>query len=151
MEKIHLSKLINEPREKVWDTMLNDKTYREWTSVFDPSSRYEGEWREGASMRFLGGSSEEKGVSGMVSRIKDCRKPEYVAIEHLGILNNGVEDYTSEEVKKWAPSMECYTFNELGNSTEVVVDMDIQPEFKEQFEELWTKALEKLREVAERG
>ncbi|MDQ5893468.1 MAG: hypothetical protein QG640_480, partial [Patescibacteria group bacterium] len=31
MQKIHFSIQINAPKEKVWDTMLGEATYREWT------------------------------------------------------------------------------------------------------------------------
>ena len=44
MEKLHFSISIKAPKEKVWDTMLNDVTYRQWTSVFNPpGSYYEGD------------------------------------------------------------------------------------------------------------
>ncbi len=34
MEKLEFAILINAPRERVWDAMLQDGTYREWTSAF---------------------------------------------------------------------------------------------------------------------
>ncbi|MEX2593834.1 MAG: hypothetical protein WD426_13755 [Anditalea sp.] len=37
-QKLHFSKRINAPKEKVWDTMLKDETYREWTSAFTEGS-----------------------------------------------------------------------------------------------------------------
>ena len=46
----------------------------------------------------------------MSSRIKTSRKYEFVSIEHLGLVKNDVEDTTSDEVKKWTPPFENYTF-----------------------------------------
>ena len=36
MQKLNFKIDINAPKEKVWSTMLEDKTYREWTDSFSP-------------------------------------------------------------------------------------------------------------------
>ena len=99
MDRLHSSIFINAPREKVWDTMLNDVTYREWTTEFNPGSHYKGSWEEGSKILFVGPDENGEGAMGMVSRIKENRKYEFISIEHLGILKDGVEDTTSEEAK----------------------------------------------------
>lgn len=153
MEKIHLTTFINAPREKVWDTMLGDKTYREWTSVFNPGSYYKGSWDKGAKMLFLGPdpTKPDSGIEGgMVSEIAESRKPEFVSIKHVGILVNGKEDMDSEFAKKWSPAFENYTFTEKDGGTELSVDMDIIEEEKENMEAMWKKGLAKLKEMAEK-
>ncbi len=150
MQKIHFSITINAPKEKVWETMLGDATYREWTKVFHPGSYYEGTWEEGSKILFLGPDVGENGVSGMVSRIKENRKYEFISIEHLGLVANGVEDTTSEEAKKFAPAYENYTFNEMGGVTELSVDMEIGDAYKDMFDETWPKSLQALKELAEK-
>ena len=52
-EKLKYSIAINAPKEKVWHTMLDDKTYRERTAEFNPGSYYEGDWKQGSEIRFL--------------------------------------------------------------------------------------------------
>jgi hypothetical protein len=150
MQKIHFSIQINAPREKVWDVMLSDKTYREWTKAFNPGGYYKGDWNEGSKILFVGLDPVTGKEGGMVSRIKESRKPEFVSVEHLGIVNNGVEDTTSEMAKKWTPAFENYTFTEKDGGTQLDVDMDTADEMKEEFEKMWPKALELLKEVAER-
>lgn len=145
MQKIHFSIWINASREKVWDTMLGDSTYRLWTKAFDPSSYFKGDWSEGSKMLFLGSEGE-----GMVSRVKENRPYEFISLEHVGILEDGVEDTTSEKVKVWTPSFENYTFNEKGGGTEVLVDMNAPDEYKTMFEESWPKALRDLKQLAEK-
>lgn len=150
MQKLHFSTHINAPREKVWNTMLEKATYKEWTKAFNPSSTFEGSWEEGSEIRFVG--SDEEGnqqAGGMYSRIKENRLHEYLSIEHLGIIENGVVDTTSEKVKKWAPSFENYTFIEKDGGTELLVDIDIDEEYKDSFEDMWPKALLKLKEMCE--
>lgn len=150
MQKLHFSILIHAPRAKVWDTMLGDVTYRQWTEVFNPGSYFKGSWEAGSSIQFLGPDPEGGGEGGMVSHIKENRLHEFVSIEHLGMIKNGVEDTTSEQVKKWTPAFENYTFVDKGGDTELVIGIDVPDEYKTMFEEMWPKALLKLRELTEK-
>lgn len=150
-EKLHKEIHIAASRDKVWDTMLSDVTYREWTLPFNAGgSSYIGSWEEGSDIRFLGPNPETGDVGGMLSRIKESKRPEFVSVEHLGILMNGVEDYTSDEVKKWIPAFENYTFIEEDGGTKLRIDQDIETEYKEMFEGMWDAALLKLKEMCER-
>lgn len=150
MQKIHFSILISAPREKVWDTMLSEVTYPQWTTAFNPGSYFKGSWEEGSKILFLGPNPDGTGEGGMVSRIKENRPHEFISIEHLGMVNNGVEDTTSEQAMKWAPAFENYTFAEKDGGTEVLVDMDIVDEYKTMFDEMWPNALRLLKELAEK-
>ncbi|HET8736048.1 MAG TPA: SRPBCC domain-containing protein [Pricia sp.] len=144
MEKIHFKTTINAPVKKVWNTMLDDETYRQWTKAFHEGSHYKGSWEEGSKILFLGPED-----SGMVSEIAENRPHEYISIKHIGIVNKGVEDTESEEAKKWAPAFENYTFTEADGKTTVSVDMDIEEDYKEMFQEMWPNALQKLKELSE--
>lgn len=152
-QKIHFAITIDAPKKKVWDTMLEDSTFREWTAVFNPSpngsSWYEGEWKQGSPMRFVG-TGDNGRVDGMVSRIKEVRPHDFVSIEHLGVVQDGKEDLTSEMAKQFAPALENYTFVDRNGATEVQVDMDTAEEHREMFEASWPKALQKLKELAEK-
>jgi len=148
MSKLNFSILIDAPISKVWDTMLEDKTYRIWTEAFMPGSYYDGDWTRGSKILFLGPGNDGK-VGGMVSRIKDNRLHEFISIEHLGEVIDGVEDTTSDRVKDWAGALENYTFINKKGKTELVVDLDINEEFKEMFEGMWPKALQKLKSLCE--
>ena len=150
MPTLHFSVDINAPKQKVWDTMLQDATYRKWTRAFNPNgSWFEGDWRQGSTIRFVG-SGQHGERMGMVSRIKESRPPECISIEHLGFIHDGQEDTTSDEVKKWLPAFENYSFNERNGVTEVVVDVDTDDDHQAMFEEMWPKALQDLKELAER-
>lgn len=150
MEKLHFTTQINAPREKVWNTMLEDASYREWTAAFNPGSYYKGDWSEGSKILFLGPNPENGQEGGMVSRVAENRLHEFVSIEHLGIYSNGIEDTTSEEARKWAPAFENYTFIDKDGGTELQIDLDIMPDFKEEFTKMWENALVKLKELAEK-
>lgn len=83
MDKLHQEIFINAPREKVWDTMLSRETYRAWTKPFNAGSDFKGEWVEGSKMLFIGTNDDGTPGGGMVSRIKEARRPEFVSTEHL--------------------------------------------------------------------
>lgn len=149
MQKIHLSTFINAPKEKVWDTMLNDATYREWTSAFNPGSYYKGSWEEGSKILFLGPDQNGGAEGGMVSRIAENRLHEFISIEHLGVVQDGVEMTEGELVEQWAGVHENYTFTDKDGGTELTIDLDITEEEKANMEAMWLKALEKLKQISE--
>ena len=149
MQKIYFNIDINAPKEKVWNTMLEDKTYREWTEIFSPGSHYVGSWDKGSKILFLG-PNEQGIMGGMVSRIKENRLYEYISIEHLGVVQEGKEVTTSDEIKQWAGSLENYTLKEREGKTELSVDMDINDDYQDMFNDMWPNALKKLKELAEK-
>lgn len=139
---------IDAPREKVWAALWNDESYRQWTAPFGEGSRAETDWKKGSKVLFLGNSD-----SGMVSTIADNRPNEYMSFQHRGIVNKGVEDLDSEEAKKWATASEDYTLRAINKGTELTVHLrgDISQDFVDYFLDAWPKALEKLKEIAEKN
>lgn len=150
MRKFKTSIFINAPKEKVWQTLFGKDTYEQWTKPFNPDSRFEGDWSEGSKILFLGTDENGNNEGGMVSRVAKNVPNEYLSIEHLGMIENGVEDTTSEKVKAWTPSFENYALTEKDAGTEVAIDVDFAEEQMPNFEEMWEKALQKLKELSEK-
>ena len=67
------------------------------------------------------------------------------------MIMNGKEDRNSDMIKAWAGAKENYTLTGNGNETELAVDMDITAEYKDMFSQMWPKALEKVKELAEKN
>jgi hypothetical protein len=88
MKKLQFKVSINAPVTRVYDFMLgiNSKsTYEQWTSLFNPTSTYEGNWDKGNKILFIG--VDEKGEKGgMVSRIAENIPNRFVSIQHYGLL-----------------------------------------------------------------
>lgn len=145
MNKLHFSIFINAPKEKVWNTMLEDATYREWTKPFNETSYYEGDWSEGSKMYFLGIDKDSGNKGGMISRIAKNIPFEYVSIQHLGVLENGVE-------KPWeGEGFENYAFTEKDSGTQVDVELtNIPDEYMEMMHAMWPKSLDVLKSLAEK-
>lgn len=144
MEKLNFSTTINAPKEKVWQTLWEDATYRKWTSVFNPTSYADTDWKEGSKVLFLDGQG-----SGMVSRIEVNKPNEFMSFKHLGEVKDSVEDTESEKVKAWAGAHENYTLKETGNATELIVEMDMNDEYKDFFVKIFPKALEQVKILSE--
>lgn len=139
---------IHAPRTTVWHAMLDDAPYRDWTSVFAEGSHFVGEWKEGSRMHFLA-PGEDGSTGGMISRIAACRPPEFVSIQHLGTVANGVEVTDNPEYAAWAGAEENYTFTDVDGVTEVRVDIDLVETEIPFFDEAWPRALARLKAIAE--
>ena len=148
MNKLNFSISIHAPKEKVWNIMLDQNSYRAWTEVFAPGSHYVGNWEKGSKILFLAPAKSGQ-MGGMISKIKENRRYEYISIEHCGIVQEGKEDTSSEEVKAWAGALENYTLKENNGITELLVEMDSAEDFENMFKNIWPKALQKLKELAE--
>ncbi|MDO8989527.1 MAG: SRPBCC domain-containing protein [Sideroxyarcus sp.] len=146
MKPMHFSIAIAAPKEKVWNTMLQQETYRIWTAEFGEGGYYEGSWEQGEKIRFLGPG----GTGGMTSVIAENKPWRFISIKHLGIIKNGIDDTESEEAKAWSHVYENYTFEEKDGITEVQVDMSAIPqEFDDYMTNTWPKALAKLKALCE--
>ena len=151
METLHYSIDIAAPAEVVWNTMLGEATYREWTGAFHAGSYFAGGWNTGDVIRFLGPNDDGPGEGGMLGHIVENRPHEFVSIEYDGFVNNGVDDTSSDFARLVTGAHENYTFTESDGVTTVAVDLDSVDEFREMFDESWPTALAKLKELAERA
>ena len=152
MKKLQFKVSINAPVTKIYDLMLgiNSKsTYEQWTSLFNPTSTYEGSWDKGNKILFVGvDENGEKG--GMVSRIVENIPHRFVSIQHFGLFQAGKEVTEGPEVEKWANGFENYTFEENNGTTTVTVDLDTTEDFIDFMNQNYPKALYKLKEICEK-
>lgn len=151
MQKLQFKVSIHAPVSKVYNGMLGmagKSSYEQWTSMFNPTSTYEGNWEKGSKMLFVGvDENGEKG--GMVSRIVDNIPNRFVSIQHYGIMNAGQEITEGPDVEKWANGFENYTFDENNGITTVTVELDTTEDFSDYMNETYPKALHKLKEICE--
>jgi hypothetical protein len=78
------------------------------------------------------------------------RPYDFVSIEHLGEIRKGERHAWPTEMAD-SSIFENYTFVEKDGATEVLVELDSVKQFKEMFDDMWPKALLKLKEISERG
>ena len=152
INKMNFEIVIEASPKKVYETMLDDKTYCEWTKVFNPTSKFKGSWEKGSKILFTGIDENGK-EGGMVSRIKENIPFRFVSIEHLGIISNGNEITSGPEVDAWSGGLENYTFSEQNGKTLLSIDMQTKTKLDENmssyFAKTWPKALERLKTICE--
>lgn len=145
MEKFNFSIMIKAPKDKVWDVLWNDTTYRIWTSPFSEGSYAESNWQEGGKILFLLPNG-----SGMSSIIVKKTPNEFMSFKHLTEVKNFVEQPIDEKIKQWSGAMENYTLKESGGSTELTVEIDGIEEHVNFFKEAFPRALKKVKELSEK-
>ncbi|MEO5947715.1 MAG: SRPBCC domain-containing protein [Chitinophagaceae bacterium] len=146
---LHFETTINAPVEKVYATMIDEKSYNEWTAAFNPTSNYKGSWNKNAKILFIG--TDKDGLAGgMVSRIKENMPNKFISIEHLGLVKGEEEITSGAEVEGWAGALENYTFKSVDGNTLLSIDMDSNEDYKTYFSETWPKALTLLKTICEK-
>lgn len=136
---------IDAPRAVAWTRMLGAESYKAWTSPFGEGCHFVGSWDKGARIQFLAQSGD-----GMTAVIAENTPNEYVSIRHLGMIEKGVEDTTSEKVRAWAPAYENYRFADAAGGCRVTVTLDTAPEWEQYMLDTYPKALARLKELCER-
>lgn len=148
MKKLHYEIQIDVPAAEVYKTMLDSETYKIWTAEFGPTSRYEGSWDEGSKILFLADDEHGK-VQGMVSRIRVNKPNEFLSIEHLGVVEDGVEKDADEKSNSFSGALEEYTFIQNESGTLLKVSIDTLTEWEKFFDDAWPRALHKLKTLSE--
>lgn len=144
LQRLNFSVHIAAPVARVWSTMLELDTYRDWTSAFTEGSTYEGSWEPGARIRFLSPSGD-----GMVAEIAENRRHALVSVRHLGVIANGIEDTTSEAVKAWTPAYENYRFTPEAGGTRLDIEQDTSADWADAMNGMWPLALARLKALCE--
>ena len=138
---------IKAPADKVYQKLIDDQGYREWSAVFNPTSHFSGSWEKDSEMLFIG--HDENGVlHGMVSRIKENIPGRLISMEHLRTY--APDESPSVDLNPWAGFMESYHLTEKEGFTVFMVESDSTPDFADYFLDTWPLALLRLKEICER-
>ncbi len=151
MAYLNYSITINAPKEKVWHTMLDLDTYKQWTGAFYPGSYYEGDWDKDSDIKFVAADADGK-LSGLYGRVIENIPYEYVSVEYLGQIVDGQVDTDSDDSRTWIGAHENYRFTENGGVTtvDVVLGGDaVGDEMATMFDDSWPTSLAKLKEITE--
>jgi uncharacterized protein YndB with AHSA1/START domain len=135
---------INATPEKVWNVLLNDETYRLWTSVFCEGSYFTGDLKPGSRIHFLTPDG-----SGMYSDIILYTPNSNVLFQHIGEMQNFAEQPIDEASEKWTGAFENYYLKITDNRTTLIAEIDLTPDHVNSFNEFFPKGLEKIKELSE--
>jgi uncharacterized protein YndB with AHSA1/START domain len=79
MQKKQFSIEIKAPKERVWNTLWEDKTFRDWANIVDEGTYMVGELKEGNEVQFI---SSVSGY-GVTSLIEKLVLNEFVLFKHM--------------------------------------------------------------------
>ncbi len=133
---------IHAAKEKVWDTLWQDETFRQWASIIDPGTYMVGDLKEGNEVQFI---SAVNGY-GVTSLVQKLTPGEFLRLQHR---SDTKEDGKQERKKEWTGGEESYWLKEQDGSTTLTVAFNVPPELEEYFQANYPKALERVKFLAE--
>ena len=143
MQKQQFSTKIEAPRERVWSTLWGDKTFRDWASIVDEGTYMVGELKEGSEVQFI---SSVSGY-GVTSLIEKLVRSEFVLFRQMADTKDSGE---REREKEWTGGTESYSLAENDGVTTLTVNIDVPPGQEETFKNIFPKALERVKILAEK-
>ena len=142
MKEMQFEIEIHAPREKIWATLWQDRTFREWADLIDAGTYMVGDLEEGSTVQFI--SAEGYGVTSLVSAlIPDA----YVSFKHQADTQD--EDSNSRD-DQWTGGRESYTLMDDDSATNFTMSFDGPVELEKAMRESYPKALQKVKELSEK-
>lgn len=146
MMTLHFNISIQAPAQKVWSTLWNDASYRQWSTVFAEGSHAISDWKEGSTVRFMDGKG-----NGVYSIIQKKIPNQLMSLLNLGELFEGREQVVDERTSamEWSGAVENYWLNEKNGRTALWVEMEVNESDAALFAQKFPEALEKIKMLAE--
>lgn len=142
MKELQFSIEINGAKAKVWNTLWNDKTFRDWANFIDEGTYMDGEMAEGKDVQFI---SSVNGY-GVTSRIAKLVPFETVLFSHM---SDTKESGTQVREDEWTGGTESYYLSETDGVTTLTVKMDVPIEMEEIFNDRVPMALVRIKTLSE--
>src|SRR5436190_23835555 len=104
MKEMQFTIDIKATKEKVWDTLWQDKTLRQWAGIIDPGTHMVGDLKEGNEIQFISGNGY--GVTSLVEKLTPGK---FLLLRHSAdTKDNGKQ----EREKQWTGGKESYRLAE---------------------------------------
>jgi len=142
MNKLQFSINIKARKQKVWDTLWQDQTFRQWANIIDEGTYMIGDFKEGSEIQFI---SAVNGY-GVTSFIQKLTPTEFLLIKHSADTQDKGQN---ERDKQWTGGEESYSLSEKDGVTTLIATFDVPDELIDYFNEAYPKAFEKVKELAE--
>ncbi|WP_027388218.1 SRPBCC family protein [Chryseobacterium gregarium] len=145
METLSYEKVINAPKQKVWDVLWNPETYARWTQFFGQGSVMKSDWQVGGKTYFVNAEG-----AGMVSTIDSLEEPDQIIFKHLGTVDkDGNEDTRSKEVMEWSGFFEKYILIDFDGQTKLHIEVQVEKDWHDDMDAGFIQGVEKIKNLAE--
>lgn len=143
MKEQHYSIDISATKEKVWITLWDDKTFRQWANIIDPGTYMVGDLKEGNEVQYI---SAENGY-GVTSLVEKLVPGEFVLLRHSADTQDAG---TRDRKKEWTGGAETYSLTEKDGITTLTTIFDVPAELEAYFADAFPRALECVKVLAEK-
>ncbi len=143
MKEMQFRVEIHAAKEKVWDTLWQDETFRQWADIIDPGTHMVGDLKEGSEVQFI--SVNGYGVTSLAEKLT---ANEFLLLKHRADTQ---EDGKQRREDEWTGGEESYALREEDGTTTLTVAFGVPPEMEDYFKVNYPKALERVKALAERS
>jgi hypothetical protein len=142
MNEIQFSVDIKASRHKVWETLWQDATFRDWANIIDEGMFIKGALKAGQEIEFIS-SINGYGVTSLVDKFIPN---ELAVFKHRADTQ---EDGVRKRDNEWTGGAERYSLTEKNGTTTLTLTSDIPREQEETFNTRLPQALARIKTLAE--
>lgn len=146
LKTIQQSIRISASKEKVWSVLFEDHYTRTWYAEFSPGTHAITDWKEGSKAFFVDESGD-----GLFGKIIQNKYGEILSIEYYGEMIKGKEELVSPGAKAINGGMETYRLVVEQEEILLSIDSDMHPDYFDFMFAAWEKALQKIKQLAEKN
>lgn len=142
MKDMYFSIEINASKEKVWDTLWQDESFRLWAGIIDQETYMDGILKKGNKVKFI----SKKNGYGVTSLVEDLIVNELLLLRHESDTQDAGK---RERVNEWTGGTESYKLIKNDGSTTLSTTFDVPEDMESYFSSVYPKALQKVKTLAE--
>ena len=143
MKELQFAIEINATKQRVWDTLWQDATFREWAGIIDPGTYMVGELKAGSEIQFI---SAENGY-GVTSLVEQVVPGEFLLLRHEADTQDAGAHVRESE---WTGGAETYSLVQNNGTTTLTATFDVPPQQEKYFKTAYPKVLDCIKELAEK-
>ena len=141
MIELQFSIEIHATKARVWETLWQDETFRDWAGIIDPGTHMVGDLQEGSEIQCIA----ENGY-GVTSLVEQLEVGELLVLRHRADTQ---DEGAQERAAEWTGGVERYVLTEQDGNTTLTVTFDVPPELEAYFTNNFPKALARVKQLAE--
>ncbi len=143
MKEIQFLIEIKASKERVWTTLWDDISFRDWASIIDEGTYMKGVMEEGNEIQFI---SSVNGY-GVTSLIEKLNPNEYALFRHSADTK---ESGQQDREKEWTGGTESYFLTERNGVTTLIFKTDVPLELEEILNIRFPRALDRIKTLTEK-
>ncbi len=142
MKELEFKITINKSKEKVWNALWCDSSFRDWANNIDEGTYLLGDLIEGNEVQFIS-SINGYGVTSLISKLVQYELIEFKHAADTQKTGTEIRD------KQWTGGSESYYLKEVKGKTELTIRSEIPNELVDLFNVSMPKAMNRIKELAE--